>query len=286
MNAETDPRMVAACVKWVDLRPELDPRTGLPTPSAHSWGFSEADRAAFEVALRLAEAAGTTAVVVCAGPTEALDGLAQLAASGPTRAVLVERPPDAPAGTSGVALAGVLGPQGLDVSTVVCGDMSYGRGSGTVPALIAHHLGFAQALGLIDVNPTERGLRGVRRLDGARREIIEVERPVVISVEGSVARLRRAPLDATLSGERDRIEVVRSTGSTPVANPGRIVPWRPPARSVPAPRDPDAFNRVLELTGALTDRTPPRTIEADPPEAAALIVDQLRSWGYLHDGDT
>ncbi len=283
MSIPPETAMVAACVKWVDLRPELDPRTGLPTPSRHSWGFSEADRAAVEVALQLAEAAGTTTVVVCAGPTEALGTLSQLAASGPSRAVLVQRPSDSPAGTSGVALAGALGPQGLGVSTVVCGDMSYGRGSGTVPALIAHHLGFAQALGLIEVEPTGGGLRAVRRLDGARREVIALEGPAVISVEGSVARLRRAALDETLSDGGDRIEVVRSAGPAPAVNPGRLVPWRPPPRSVPAPRDPDAFDRVLELTGALTDRTPPRTIEAAPPEAASVILDQLRSWGYLDD---
>jgi len=38
---------------------------------------------------------------------------------------------------------------------------------------------------------------------------------------------------------------------------------------------------VVELTGALSDREAPTTIEVDPPEAAAAIVEQLRVWGYL-----
>jgi hypothetical protein len=31
----------------------------------------------------------------------------------------------------------------------------------------------------------------------------------------------------------------------------------------------------------LVERTPPRTIRADAAEAANLVIDQLRTWGYL-----
>jgi hypothetical protein len=37
----------------------------------------------------------------------------------------------------------------------------------------------------------------------------------------------------------------------------------------------------VALTGALSERTPPRSLVLDPPEAAAAIVAQLREWGYL-----
>lgn len=277
---------VVACVKWVDLHPEVDPLTGLPTPSRHSWGFSEADRAALEVALRLAEQTGNEAMLLCAGPPGARAALAQLAASGAARALLVEHPGKAPAGSSGAVLAGALGPGGMDASMVVCGDMSHGRGSGSVPAVIAHHLGFAQALGLIEVTRTTSGLRAVRRLDGARREVLEVEGSAVISVEGAVATLRRAPLGATLAGDATRVEVIQDSTDHGAVAPARVVPWRPAPRSIPAPQDPEAFNRVLELTGALDEHTPPRTVTADPAQAAALIVEQLREWGYLGDDPT
>jgi electron transfer flavoprotein beta subunit len=141
---------VAACVKWVDLHPETDVANGVPRPSEHSWGFSEADRAAFEVAMRLAGAAGTDAVLVCAGPVDAAAALRELAASGAARAVLIEHPLHAGPGTSGAVLAGLLGAGGLGIHSVVCGDLSNGRGSGSVPAILAHHLGAAQALGLLE----------------------------------------------------------------------------------------------------------------------------------------
>ena len=34
------PALVAACVKWVDLRPEVDRVHGTVTPSEHGGGFS------------------------------------------------------------------------------------------------------------------------------------------------------------------------------------------------------------------------------------------------------
>jgi hypothetical protein len=37
----------------------------------------------------------------------------------------------------------------------------------------------------------------------------------------------------------------------------------------------------VQLTGALVDRTPPRTLELEPAAAAEAIIDQLREWGYL-----
>lgn len=282
MTATNSIGAVAACVKWVDLHPETDVANGVPRPSEHSWGFSEADRAAFEVAMRLAEAARTDAVLVCAGPVNAKAALRELAASGASRAVLIEHPMEAGPGTSGAVLAGVLGAGGLGAHTVVCGDMSNGRGSGSVPAILAHHLGAAQALGLLEVSgvPGDR-LRAVRRLDGARREVIEVTGPAVLSVEGSVAHPRRAPLPAILGATAPEVEVI-TTGTHHAAAPlARVLPWRPPPRQLPAPRAPDAFGRVLELTGALTARTPPRTVEASPTDAAKAILDQLRSWGYL-----
>ncbi len=61
-------------------------------------------------------------------------------------------------------------------------------------------------------------------------------------------------------------------------------PWRPRARVLPPPVGAEAFDRIVALTGALVDRTPPRTVEADPGQAADLIVAALRDWGYLADG--
>ena len=66
----TAPR-VAACVKWVDTRPEVDALTGAVHTDPRSRGASEAVRAAVEVALGMAERWGGTVEIVTAGPAGA-----------------------------------------------------------------------------------------------------------------------------------------------------------------------------------------------------------------------
>jgi hypothetical protein len=42
-------------------------------------------------------------------------------------------------------------------------------------------------------------------------------------------------------------------------------------------------SRILALTGAVADRTPPRTVVVDAAEGADLVLEQLRTWGYLDE---
>lgn len=187
---------------------------------------------------------------------------------------------------------------------VVCGDTSADRGSGSVPAFLADRLRCSQALGLVEVSssaqyvspgstspgsrpessPVDPGspfgvLRCVRRLDGGRRELLAVTTPAVISVEGSVARLRRAPLASMVRSRDATIEVHRT--DLPTATDRSILrPYRPRTRVVAPPTGEHALERIEQLTGARTDRTPPRSITVEPREAARIIVDQIREWGY------
>ncbi|MFZ4517264.1 MAG: mycofactocin-associated electron transfer flavoprotein beta subunit [Microthrixaceae bacterium] len=277
--------LVAACVKWVDLRPEVDRVHGtvrsVGGPGGAGWGVSEADRAAVEVALQLGAAWDASVAVVCAGSPDAEPALRGLLAAGVDRAVRVDTTGDESSHAVAVELASVLSPGQLGADVVVCGDHSADRGSGTVPAFLAHHLHGAQALGLVRVEPVAPGrVRAVRRLDGGRREVLEAAAPMVLSVEGSVAELRRAPLSATLAAGERSVEV-RPGRPVHHVEPPRTRPWRPPPRVVAAPSGDGALDRVVQLTGALVERNPPRTVELEPAEAARAIMEQLRTWGYL-----
>ena len=276
--------LVAACVKLVDLRPQVDRVSGAVTPSATP-GCSAADRAAVELALTLADSWSASSAVVCCGPAAADPVLREFAASGAGRLVRLDVDGAPDSSIVGRLLAGVLGDLGADV--VVCGDYSTDRGSGSVPAWVADGLGAAQALGLVQVRSEGVGsLRATRRLDGGRRERLVVDAPCVVSVEGSLAELRRAPLAAALAARDLPIEVVDAPGVV-VPAPLATRPWVPPTRVQPAPTGSAALERVVELTGALVERTPPRTVELPPRQAAELILEQLRTWGYLDaDGST
>ena len=270
---------IAACVKWVDLRPEIDPLTGSVSTDERTAGISAADSAAVEVALGLADAWGAELTVLCAAAAGADRMLRDLLSTGVDAVSRVDVAPDAPSEVVAAALADAV--DGVDA--VVCGDYSSDRGSGSVPAFLAHHLGAAQALGLVAVDPAEAGhLYVTRRLGGGRSERLELSGRAVISVEGSVAQLRRASLREVL---RTADAMVPVTGA--VAADGHHVevvgrsPLRPRARALPPPVGDDARDRIVALTGALVDRTPPRTVHATPAEAADLVLAQLREWGAL-----
>ena len=76
------------------------------------------------------------------------------------------------------------------------------------------------------------------------------------------------------------IEVVEPV-DLPATRPEHTEPLRPRTHRLAAAAGASARDRIVELSGALVDRTPPRTVTVDPEEAAELIVEQLRTWGYL-----
>ena len=288
-----DPRPVqlVVCVKWTDLRPVVDPLQGSTVSQTHGEGFSDADRAALEVALRFGEHWDASTTLVALGPSDADVALRELAATGVSRVVRIASRVDLPSLRVASQLAATIARiAGDDDVIVVCGDASADRGSGSVPAFLAHELGAAQALGLIQAvaegegvgDALSEGISALRRLDGGRRERLSVGAPAVLSVEGSAADLRRASLAASLAAKDLEIEVVAPTGSKEPET-ALLSPWRPRARVLPAPEGEHALQRIVALTGALVDRTPPRTVVLEPEAAADEILDQLRAWGYLDE---
>ena len=187
---------------------------------------------------------------------------------------------------------------------VLCGDRSANRGTGALPAYVAHELGAAQALGLVSLAPAPadgfgpgraRALVAERRLDGGGRERLLVPPPAVCSVEAAGVRLRRAPLAALLDGgpgvgevppSRAAVGVGAGTGAPGEAEPviGSPRPFRPRTRVVPAPTDDDPRLRILALTGALVAHDPPTLVgPVDAVGAADALVAFLARHGYLPD---
>ncbi len=271
---------VVACVKWVDLRPEIDLLTGAVHTSDRTSGWSAADAAAVEMALRIGDAWDRPVAVCCVGPESARRGLEELLATGVRTAVLIEAP--SAVSSDSVAAALVEQIRGIgDVVAVLCGDYSSDRGSGSVPAFVSRGLGAAQALGLVAVDPAEdRRVLVTRRLGGGRSERLELTAPMVLSVEGSVVSLRRGSLSGALAARREDAVVTVADASFPQPHPVTTRPMRPRARALPAPLAVDARTRIVSITGALVDRTPPRTITVGPDEAADAILEALTSWGY------
>jgi electron transfer flavoprotein beta subunit len=270
---------LAVCWKWVSLDREHEPD--------QRWaGVSAADEAALETALALSD----DVTVVCLGPADADDTLRGAIAVGARQVVRIDASTELEGRTVATAIAEHLG--GVDV--VLCGDYSVDRGTGSVPAFLAAELGAAQALGLVDVdvrrnvhpnddrNDEQAPIRVVRRLDGGRREVLDVPLPAVLSVEGSVARLRRAPLAAELASRSATIPSVRGPhGRLPEPE---IHPYRPRPRTLPAPAG-DTLARVRAILDVGGADAHAETVTLAPADAAHRILDQLREWGYLDESD-
>jgi electron transfer flavoprotein beta subunit len=278
---ESAPITVAVLLAWSATRHDVDPLSGVVTHDPRSVALSAVDEAALEVALRLGEQWGAEVVACSAGPVEVEGALEVALAAGATRAVRVEVADEARSDVIGEALAGWLRP--LGTVTVVAGSHGVDFGSGAVPAVVAHELGAAQALGLVEVQAGSVGVvEAIRRADRGVRERVRVTAPSVISVEGGVATLRRASLRATLAAPRRPIDVVAPAHDR---RPSRALreagaqPYRPRPHVVAPPAGADALDRIRQLTGAMVPRTPPRTLELDPEAAADAILEQLGTWG-------
>lgn len=269
-------RRLAVCWKWVDRRPDIDPLTGaVQAGDARFGGVSEADAAALELALRAAETWGATVTVVTAGGPDAERALRDALAAGAHHVIRI----DMNAETSSAVTAAALAEMVADADIIWCGDYSSDRGSGSVPAFIAARRGAASGLGAVQVDVDGDDLRVIRRLDGGRREHLAVSAPAVISVEGSAAHLRRAPLAGTLRAEREPIPVVAGPVS-PDAPHRPMRPFRPRPRPVAPPDGTTALDRVRQLTGAgaaTSNRT--EVVELEPRAAAERILRELRDRG-------
>jgi electron transfer flavoprotein beta subunit len=271
--------MILVCLKWT---PRADLADVTPDPE---WvderfaGISPADRAALEIALRLGETRGVDVVAVAVGPHLAEAALRDALGVGVSRAIRVDLPLGAPSRDVAAELAGVA--TSVDASIVLCGDYSLDRGTGSVPAFVAHELDAAQALGLVSIETsTGDEVRAVRRLDGGRREVLRVPVRCVLSVEGSVAGLRRASLRAALASRDAAIEVI--DGNEPHHGPAvQVSAYRPRARVLPPPSGDDPLLRLRSLTDTAAGPARGEIVHLEPPAAAKAILDRLHAWGYL-----
>ena len=274
---------IAVCMKWVDRRVDADVVLQTALPDERFAGVSASDQAALEWALRCRDGWGAEVVAVTVGPAAAESVLRDAMAAGADRAVRVDLPFDAPSRVVAVALAAVV----ADAHTVWCGDASFDRGTGSVPAFLAGALGVAQALGLVAVHlPTsgDQPIGALRRLDGGRRERLSIDGRAVISVEGSTALLRRAPLRGLLS--KPPIEIVTvptpMPSSTTSGHMHDARPYRPRARTFAPPAGVTALERIKALTSAgSAPATHGDSVTLDPPAAAERILSALAEWGYL-----
>lgn len=267
----TERAVIGVCVKWLAGQPQV---VGSPNDTRYA-GFSASDQAALELALQRAELQRAHVRVVAVAPAAARPQLVALAACGANQLVHIE----CTGPMASVDVAESMSKCLRDCTTIWCGDYSLDRGSGSVPAFLAALLGVPQALGVVEIDPAASTLQPVRRLDAGRREVLRLSEPGVISVEGSLATLRRASLSATLS---PAVDIVTDT-ATPTHGVvvGDMRPYRPRPREAAPPEGATALERIRSTTAAGSAHTRGEIAEVSTDEAVTRVVNALREWGYL-----
>jgi electron transfer flavoprotein beta subunit len=280
-----DGPLIVACLRCTDPRPSVDPVTGEVRRHPRAGTAAPAEWAALEIALRIAGAWGGRVVALSAGPPAAETVLREALAVG-ADALRVEWPGDGYlADLAGdeqglaAALAGVAAPR--RPALVLCADRSADRGTGAMPAFLAHELGAAQALGLVSLEVADGQLLAQRRLPGGRRERLRVPVPAVCSVEAAGVRLRRASLPAVLAAQRAVIPVATAGAAPRPVRVGSPRPYTPRTHAVPDVPHGSARERLLALSAILTQREPPVVISPASASAAAdALLGYLRRAGY------
>lgn len=271
------------CLKWVSLRPEVDPLTGTVSTDPRFSGASPADWSALEWALRLADD-NAEVIVATVAPVEAEPLLREALAAGATQAIRVEAGLSPSSREVAAQLAAIA--SDVDSHLVVTGDHSLDRGSGSVPAFIAAELDRPQALGLVSATSAETGLVVERRLDQGRRERLAVSGSAVLSFEAG-PQLRRASLAATLSATNSPIDTRSPTPWSGTVPEPRIIgsgPYRPRPNVKPGPAG-TTRERLLTLSGSEAGEMSARVFDGDADQAAAIAHAQLIEWGYLDRAD-
>ena len=268
---------IAVCMKWVSGRPEMDPLSGeVRFPSGRFGGVSAADQAALEVALQLGSQRSMHVIAIAVGDAKCETALRDALAVGAQRAIRIDASRSLSSAETAQVLALALG----DAALILCGDYSFDRGSGSVPAFLAAELGISQALGVVSLMTHAEDITATRRLDGGRREHLRVGDRAVISVEGSVAQLRRASLTSTLTARISDIRVIPSSTTARQVN-STTKPFRPRPRTLDRPVGDTALERLHSITNVSLSSTRGEQIELSATKSATYILETLARWGYL-----
>ena len=81
-----------------------------------------------------------------------------------------------------------------------------------------------------------------------------------------------------MAANKQDITVISASPTAFDAAPVR--PYRPRARTVAAPVGNSALDRVKQITDSSSAKGHGETVHLEPREAAELIVNKLREWGY------
>ena len=287
---------IAVCLKYVPDPGtiEVDPLTGVIAADRLLYMLNPADESALELALRLRPANGAV-TVFNVGPVAADRLLQDALAAGADAAVRVwdESLHSLKPTITTILLAAALRVAELP-DLILCGGHSVDRGSGTVPALLAEHLGWPVVTAVTQFEMQPDGspvLRVQRRLARGARAESEVSLPAILGLETGLVHLRQASLPNLMRVKHIPIPVygLEELGLSPpdlhfpAMTLHEVMPPRPRARVTFTPDSSGSVQeRVAQILSAGVAGKAGKIMEGGAPEQQAdAIIEFLRQHGFL-----
>jgi electron transfer flavoprotein beta subunit len=206
---------VVVCVKWVgalgdDI--EFDDE-GNVDPDYLDYALNEWDSSAAAEAIRLRDAAGGgEVVVVTVGSEEAEEALVQCLAMGADRAVRVASDEQQVHDPLTVArhLAAVVSPERPDL--VLCGAQSSDAAQGSTGSALAGMLGLpvAAVVTKVEYDPSAGQAMVQRELEGGVIDVVEIQTPAVLTIQTGIIEPPYVTMRAIQQAGQSEIQVVDS----------------------------------------------------------------------------
>lgn len=187
---------------------KLNLETGLAERGASDRVLDEIGERALEVALSYADAnPGTEVQVVSMASEDAAATIRKGLAMGAASALQVVDPALAGAdlGVTARVLAAAVRRAGFDL--VITGNLSTDGSGGVIPAMLAEHLGVAQATALSQVTITESEVSGTRASDGGSAQV-SATLPAVISITEALPDARFPNFKGIMAAKKKPFETV------------------------------------------------------------------------------
>lgn len=234
---------------------KLNLETGLADRAAGDVVLDEITERALEVALSYADKNdGTEVVALAMAPESSTASIRRALAIGAASAVHVvdAELTGADLGLTAEALAAAI--RRAEPDLVITGNLSTDGSGGMIPAMLAEHLGFAQATALNAVEITSDGVSGTRAADDGSQSVT-VPFPAVISITEALPDARFPNFKGIMAAKKKPLEVLSladlGVSADPAAAPRTImttVSEKPPrAAGVKITDEGDAGVQLVEF---------------------------------------
>lgn len=187
---------------------KLNLETGLADRAAGDVVLDEITERALEVALSYADRSeGTEVVALTMSPESSTASLRRALAIGAASAVHIvdEQLAGADLGLTAEALAAAI--RRAEPDLVITGNLSTDGSGGVIPAMLAEHLGFAQATALNAVEITADGISGTRAADDGSQPV-SAAFPAVISITEALPDARFPNFKGIMAAKKKPLEVL------------------------------------------------------------------------------